>query len=344
MGLTLGQLAVRFGCELRGDPDVEVERAGTLEQAGPDELTFLANPRYRRFLSATRAAAVVLEPQYAEECPVPTLLAENPYATYARMATALCPPPAASPGIDPSAIVDPAARVDVAATVGPLSVIEAGVTIGPRVLVGPGCIVQAGASIAADTRLIARVTLCRDVHLGERCLVHPGVVIGGDGFGFAPDRGTWLKVPQLGGVRIGNDVEIGANSTIDRGAIEDTVLEDGVKLDNQIQVGHNVRIGEHTAIAACVGISGSVTIGRRCMIGGAAGIAGHLSICDDVMITGFSMVTASVRKPGVYSSGIPIQEAAVFRRNVARFRNLDRLMRARERPSGDATTPEQDDE
>ena len=344
MGLTLGQLAVRFGCELRGDPDVEVERAGTLEQAGPDALTFLANSRYRRYLAGTRAGAVVLEPHYVDECPVAALVAANPYAIYARIAAVLHPPPAVAPGIDPSAVVDPTARIDALATVGALSVVEAGAAIGPRAVVGPGCIVQSGASVGADSRLIARVTICRDVRLGERCIVHPGVVIGGDGFGFAPDRGTWLKVPQIGSVRVGDDVEIGANTTIDRGAIEDTVIEDGVKLDNQIQVGHNVRIGAHTALAACVGISGSVTIGRRCMIGGAVGIAGHLSICDDVVITGLSMVSSSVRKPGIYSSGIPIQEAALFRRNVARFRNLDRLMRNLEGSSRGAASTGRDDE
>jgi len=329
MNVTLGELAVRFGCELRGDPDRRITGVGTLAGASAGDLAFLANPRYRRFLAETRAAAVVLEPAYADQCPVDALLVNDPYACYARIAASLYPAPAAAPGIHPSAVVHPAARIDPLASIGPLVVIEDGAEIGARAVIGAGSLVQGRASVGADTRLVARVTLCERVVIGERCLLHPGVVIGGDGFGFAPDHGTWLKVPQIGTVRIGNDVEIGSNTTIDRGAIEDTVIDDGVKLDNQIQVGHNVRIGAHTVIAACAGISGSVTIGRRCMIAGAVGIAGHLTICDDVMITGLSLVSSSVRKPGVYSSAIPIQEAAVFRRNVARFRNLDRLLRAR---------------
>jgi UDP-3-O-[3-hydroxymyristoyl] glucosamine N-acyltransferase len=202
--------------------------------------------------------------------------------------------------------------------------VEADADIGERAVLGPGSVVQRGAKVGADTQLIARVTLCHDVVLGQRCVIHPGAVIGADGFGFALARPAWVKVPQVGSVRIGDDVDIGANTTIDRGAIEDTIIEDGVKLDNQIQVGHNVRIGAHTAVAGCTGISGSTTIGKRCMIGGMVGVAGHLTIADDAIVTGCSLVSASIRQPGSYSSGMPALETRRWRRIVARLRRLDR--------------------
>ncbi len=325
MAHTLGALAVRFGLELRGDPDLEVSRVASLGEAGPDAVSFLANPRYRRFLSATRAGAVVLDPASAQDCPVPALLAGNPYAAYARIAALLHPAPPVTAGTHPTAAVDPSAEVAPDACVGPQAVVEAGAVIGPRALVGPGSIVMQGARVGADSRLVVRVTLYPGVSIGARCVLHAGAVIGADGFGFAPDRDGYVKVPQVGAVRIGDDVEIGANTTVDRGAIGDTVLEDGVKLDNLVQVGHNVRIGAHTVVAGCAGISGSTTIGRRCMIGGAAGIVGHLEIGDDVAVSGLTMVTRSLKGPGMYSSGWPAVPAAEWRRMVARLRRLDRL-------------------
>jgi UDP-3-O-[3-hydroxymyristoyl] glucosamine N-acyltransferase len=327
MRLTLGELAVRFGCTLVGDPDRTVAHVGTIEAADSESLTFLAQPRLRRFLASTRAGAVVLDPKLAGECPVPALLSTNPYATYARMAAVLHPPLTHEPGIHPSAWVDPAASVDSTAWIGPKVVIEAHARIGARVSIGPGCVVMQGAEIGADCRLSAHVTVCASVMVGERCTIQPGAVIGGDGFGFAKDRGQWVKIPQVGSVRIGNDVEIGANTTIDRGAIEDTVIGDDVKLDNLIQIGHNVVIGAHTAIAGCTGISGSTRIGQRCLIGGQVGIAGQLTICDDVVLTGTSFASSSIRKPGIYSSGLPVDEAARFRKNAARFYQLDELAR-----------------
>jgi UDP-3-O-[3-hydroxymyristoyl] glucosamine N-acyltransferase len=203
-----------------------------------------------------------------------------------------------------------------------LAVIEDHAVIGERADIGPGCIVQEGARIGADSRLVARVNLYPRVELGERCLLHAGAVIGADGFGFAPDRGTWVKVPQVGSVRIGDDVEIGANTTVDRGAIDDTVIEHGAKLDNQIQVGHNVTIGAHCAIAACTGISGSTTLGARCQVGGMVGFAGHLTIAEDVTITGCSLVSASIREPGSYSSGMPTVPTRAWRRMVAHLRRF----------------------
>ncbi len=319
---SLGELAVRFGLELRGAPDIRITHVATLSQAAEGALSFLANSRYRRSLRTTRASAVVLTPEEAENCPAAALITPNPYLMYARIAWLFHPEEAPPPGIHPSAVVADSARIPASAGVGPLAVIEEDVELGERVRIGPGCIVQRGARVGADTRLIARVNLYPRTRIGERCIVHAGAVIGADGFGFASDRGAWLKVPQVGGVRIGDDVEIGANTTIDRGAIGDTVVEQGVKLDNQIQVGHNVTIGAHTAIAGCTGISGSTTLGKRCMVGGMVGLAGHLTIADDVVITGCSLVSASIKEAGSYSSGMPAVPTRAWRRMVAQLRRL----------------------
>lgn len=320
---SLGELAVRFGLTLRGDPGLMVRSVATLSRANSGALSFLANSRYRRQLESTRATAVILSAEDEAHCPVAALIDPNPYLAYARIATLMHPEMVAEPGIHASAVVARGAEIASSASIGPLAVIEEGAQIGERVLVGPGCIVQKGASVGADSTLKSRVNLYPGVTLGQRCILHAGAVIGADGFGFAPNDGTWAKVPQVGSVRIGDDVEIGANTTIDRGAIDDTVVENGVKLDNQIQVGHNVIIGAHTAIAACTGISGSTVIGRRCMIGGMVGFAGHLTIADDVVVTGCSLVSASIKKPGSYSSGMPTVETRLWRRMVAHLRRLD---------------------
>jgi len=338
-GYSLGELAVRFGLELRGDPSLRVSRVAALHHAGPGSISFLANARYRKQLAATAATAVVIAAADLELCPVAALIDPNPYLAYARIASMLYPPVVPSAGIDPSAAVSKDAHIDATATIGPHSVIEAGACVGARVFVGAGCIVQAGTRIGADTRLLARVTLCAGTRIGARCVFYPGVVIGADGFGFAVDAGHWVKVPQVGAVQIGDDVEIGANTTVDRGAIDDTVIENGVKLDNQIQIGHNVRLGEHTAIASCTGISGSTTVGKRCMIGGLVGIAGHLTIADDVVITGLSMITKSLPKAGSYSSGIPAEETKIWWRRVAQFRRLSRT-----EPAAHSKKPRSDDE
>ncbi|MET0497964.1 MAG: UDP-3-O-(3-hydroxymyristoyl)glucosamine N-acyltransferase [Steroidobacteraceae bacterium] len=327
VGMTLGELAIRFGCSLQGDPDVRVSHVGTLEAADNTAVAFIANPSYRKFLATTGAGVVVLDPSLAGECPTAALLTKNPHAVYARIAALLHPVPVQAGGVHRTASVDESAVVHADAAIGPMTVIEAGAHIGPRVVIGPGCVIMRGARIGADSRLVAGVTLCHGVQIGERVLMHPGVVVGADGFGLAMDRGQWLKVPQVGSVEIGDDVEIGANTTIDRGAIENTVIGPGVKLDNQIQIGHNVRIGANTAIAACSGISGSTTIGQRCMLGGQTGVAGHLTICDDVVVTGKSLITGNINKPGVYSGGLPVDEAARFRKNAARFNQLDELAR-----------------
>jgi UDP-3-O-[3-hydroxymyristoyl] glucosamine N-acyltransferase len=349
MSVSLGELAVRFGCELRGDPDARVERVATLVNADERALAFLANPRYRAQLADTRAGAVVLSPQDATGCAAALLLSSNPYATYARIAALLHPPAPLAPGPHPTALIAAGARIDPSAEVGAYSCIGERVEIGARAYVGPHCQLGPGVKLAEDVRLVARVTLGPGVQIGARSVLQPGVVIGADGFGFAPERGTWLKVPQVGSVRLGADVEVGANTTIDRGAIDDTIIEEGVKLDNLIMIAHNVRIGAHTAIAACTGISGSTRIGRRCMIGGAVGIAGHISIADDVVITGKSSVSHSISAAGVYSSTLPTEEAQTWRRLVARFKRsaqfeerLRRLERAAGIKSGPAPTPEED--
>lgn len=327
MNYTITELAKRCGGQVRGDGNTLISSVATIQHAGPGAITFLSNPHYRRYLPDTRAAAVILSPTDADFCPVPALISENPYVVYARVATLLTTSVSRPSGIDVGARVHSTARVSTTAWIGPGAVLEEDVTIAENVFIGPNCVIQAGTSIAENSRLVANVTLCHDVRIGRRGLIHPGVVIGADGFGFARDGHAWIKVPQLGSVVIGDDVEIGANTSIDRGALEDTVIENGVKLDNQIQVGHNVHIGEHTIIAGCAGISGSARIGRRCILGGSAGVVGHIEICDDVTVTGMTVVTHSIYKPGVYSGLMPMDTSARWRKNSARIRQLDELAR-----------------
>ena len=340
MSYRLGELAERLGAGLRGDPDVVIERVAALYAAGPRDVAFLSNRRYRPYLKETRAGAVILAPRFAGDCPVPALVLDNPYLGYARAATLLSPPPETAPGVAASAVIEQGARVAPDASVGAHCVVEAGASVGAGTSLGPGSFLGRCSSIGPRGRVAARVAICGNVTIGARVVVHPGAVIGADGFGIANDGGVWVKIPQLGGVRIGDDVEIGANTTIDRGALEDTVIEDGVKLDNLIQIGHNVRIGAHTAVAAGVAIGGSTRIGSRCTIAGAASVAGHLEIADDVHITATSAVPKSIGRAGVYSSGMPVRESRVWRRNVARLGRLDdmaRRLRALERKLDEST-------
>ena len=352
MAVSLGELAVRFGCELRGDPDTLVDHVATLAGAGAGSVSFLANPRYKSQLAQTRATVVVLDKASAEACPTAALICANPHATYARIATVLYPRSHGPAGVHASAIVAESAQIDPTAHVGPLCVIGERVIIGPRTFVGAHSIIEDDVSVAEDVYLAGRVTLCHKVEIGARTIVQPGAVIGGDGFGFASEQRRWIKVPQVGTVRVGPDVEIGSNTTIDRGAVDDTVIEEGVKLDNLIMIAHNVQVGAHTAIAALTGISGSTTIGKRCQIAGEVAIGGHLTICDDVVFLGTTMVSHSVTEPGVYSSGIPLEKATLWRRMVARFKRLDRLEariktlehKSGEGDSGAAPQQEQDDD
>jgi UDP-3-O-[3-hydroxymyristoyl] glucosamine N-acyltransferase len=326
MELTLSQIAVRFGCELVGDPDKVVSSIGTLEGAGPECITFLANPRYKKQLAGTRAAAVLLGARDLADCPVAALVCENPYAVYARVAQFLRPVAPLVPGVHPSAVVEAGASVAASAQIAAQSYVGEGAVIGERVYIGPGSVVEAAASIGDDCRLLGRVYVGERVTMGQRCILQPGCVIGSDGFGLAPEAGAWVKVPQLGSVRLGNDVEVGANTTIDRGALEDTVLEDDVRLDNLIQIAHNVRIGAHTAMAGSAKVSGSTHIGSGCLIAGDAGFAGHLTIADRVTVTARTFVNHSIHEEGsVYSGALPMDEAGSWRRNSARFRQLDQL-------------------
>lgn len=302
-----------------------IARVATLGDAGEDALSFLANPRYSGALASTRAGAVVLQPRHLDACPVDALISDDPYVTYARIADWLYPRTRPSAGVHPSAVIGERVELGSGVAIGPNVVIEDEVQIGANSVVGAGCVIGASSRLGAGCRLAANVTLCHDVTLGDRVVLHPAVVLGADGFGMARTAEGWIGVPQIGGVRIGNDVEIGASTTIDRGAIGDTVIGHGVRLDNLIQVAHNVSIGDHTVIAACVGISGSTRIGQRCMIGGAACFNGHIEIGDDVVVTGMTMVTRSLAGPGVYSSGIPVEENKRWARGVARYKQLDDL-------------------
>ncbi|HEY1076766.1 MAG TPA: UDP-3-O-(3-hydroxymyristoyl)glucosamine N-acyltransferase, partial [Fontimonas sp.] len=314
---TARALADRFGLELRGDPDLTIEGVATLARAERGQLAFLANTRYRSQLADSQASLVVLRAEDAEVAPGAVLIAKDPYTAFAKMAALFDSRPARTPGIHPSAVIDPSARIAASAHIGPFVAVGAHSVIGEGCIVGPGCVIGDDCTVGDGSELIARITLVTRVRLGKRVLVHPGAVIGADGFGLAMDSGHWIKVPQLGGVVIGDDCEIGANTTIDRGALDDTVLEEDVRLDNQIQIGHNVRIGAHTAMAGCSAAAGSARIGRYCLIGGAAGVLGHLEICDRVVVTAMSLVTSSITEPGEYSSGTPLTDNRTWRKNAA---------------------------
>lgn len=332
---TAAELGARFGLEVAGDAQCVVRGVSTLANGRPDSLGFLANPRYRAQLSTSQAGVVVMRAEDAEGFAGTALIARDPYAAFARISALFEPLPQVAPGVHPSAVVDGSAIVDPSAHIGPHVVIGARSRVDAGATLGPGCIVGEDCVIGEGCELIARVTLVTRVRLGKRVRLHPGAVLGADGFGLAMDAGHWLKVPQLGGVVIGDDCEIGANTTIDRGALEDTILEEDVRLDNQIQVGHNVVIGAHTAMAGCAAIAGSAKVGRYCLIGGGAGILGHLELCDRVIVTAMSLVTHSIREPGEYSSGTPIMDNRSWRKSAARFKQLDALARRVAAPDKD---------
>ncbi|NDY94935.1 UDP-3-O-(3-hydroxymyristoyl)glucosamine N-acyltransferase [Wenzhouxiangella limi] len=323
----LEELAGALGLAFTGNPDCSIRDVGTLDSADPDAATFLANPAYKPALASTRAGVVVMKPDMAETFNGNALLSANPYADWARLIELLRPQPAAAAGIHPSAVIADDAQIDDSAHIGAQVAVGAGVRIEARAVIGPACVIDDGVCIGESARLVGRVYVGGGAHLGRRVIVHPGVVIGADGFGLAMEQGGWRKVPQVGSVRIGDDCEIGANTTIDRGAIEDTVLEHDVRVDNQVQIAHNVHIGAHTAIAGCVGIAGSTRIGRYCMIAGASGIAGHLDICDSVIITAMSTVLDSIDQPGEYGSGIPARPHARWKRLLVRLGQLDEWAR-----------------
>ncbi|NHN37714.1 UDP-3-O-(3-hydroxymyristoyl)glucosamine N-acyltransferase [Pseudomaricurvus alcaniphilus] len=322
---TLQELATLIGADLEGDGDCHISGINTLQSAQPGDISFLANPAYQKYLPDTRASAVIMRADSREVFAGNRLLSTNPYLCYAKLSQVLDTSPAAVPGVHTSASVDPSVRLGEGVSIGASASVAAGAVLGAGVVIGPGCSVGADCEIGADTVLHANVTLYHGVRIGSGVILHSGCVIGADGFGFAPSAAGWVKIHQLGGVVIGDRVEIGACTTVDRGALDDTVIGNGVIIDNQVQVAHNVRIGENTAIAGCTGIAGSTTIGKNCIIAGAACIAGHLTIVDNVQITAVTFINQSIDTPGSYSSGTLATASKQWRRNAIRFGQLDRI-------------------
>jgi len=322
---TLAQLASRFDLAYEGDGDIELNRVATLSGAQPGNISFLSNRAYLADLEKTAASAVILTTELADKFKGNKLLSDQPYVTFAKVAEYFAPRRSQQIGIHPKAHIDATAELADDVSIGAFSVIsadviiEAGVYIADRVTIGPGCSIGAGSVIKSG------VVIEHDCQLGQRVTLHPGVVIGADGFGLARDHDRWIKIPQTGRVIIGDDCSIGANTTIDRGAIEDTVLAEDVHLDNQIQIGHNVRIGAHTVIAGCAAVAGSAQIGANCLIGGGAGVVGHITVCDGVTVQAMALVTKSIHKPGVYGSVAPLQENAQWRKTAVRIKQLDDL-------------------
>lgn len=327
MRYTLGELANRLGIGFHGEAECEIDGVTTLTNARPGAITFLTNPRYRKYLSSTSAAAVILKPEDLEHCPVNALISDNPYLTYAHVSALFADDSTMLPPVAPSAVVHASARVGKEVRIGANAVIGEGVVLADEVTIGPGCVIGNNSRIGFGSVLNANVTVYHNCVIGERVSIHSGAVIGSDGFGFANDKGRWVKIHQLGRVVIGDDVEIGANTTIDRGAIEDTVIGNNVIIDNLVQVAHNVRIGDHSALAGCVGIAGSAQIGKHCAIGGGAGILGHLEIADGVTVTAMSLVTNSIKEPGIYSAGTPLEPKSHWQKNYVRFKQLDEMAR-----------------
>jgi UDP-3-O-[3-hydroxymyristoyl] glucosamine N-acyltransferase len=322
-GLRLDEIVARLGGTLEGDGSVIVSQVGTLASAGVGQIAFLANPKYRQQLQTTGATAVIVPPLFAAETSLPRIVHSNSYAYYARVVALFNPLPQRAPGVHPTAVVHSVLPASV--SIGENAVVGEGVRIGENVTVYPGCVIGDGVSIGEGSLLYPNVVIYRDCVIGKRAVIQAGAVIGGDGFGFAKEGEHWIKIPQIGRVVIGDDVEIGANTSIDRGALDDTVIGDGVKIDNQIQIAHNVTIGDHSALAGCVGIAGSTKIGRRCTVGGAGMIIGHLDLADDVHISAGSMVTKSLRKAGQYTSIYPLEAHDAWLQNAAQIKRLAKL-------------------
>ena len=322
---TLEELAQRIGAELIGDPQYKVTALATLQSATSSDLSFIANPTYKKYLSASQAGAVIVNPELQEMFSGNKLIVANPYLSYAQLSKIFDTAFVADTGVHESAVIGKNCVLGKNITIQASAVIAEGVTLGEGVFVGAGSYIGADSVVGPHTRILANVTVYHGISIGSNCIIHSGAVIGADGFGFSPSKEGWIKIHQLGGVVLGNNVEIGANTTVDRGALDNTIIEDGAIIDNLVQIAHNVRIGKNTAIAANVGIAGSTNIGNNCIVAGAAGIAGHLTLVDNVQITAMSMITASINEPGSYSSGIPQAPTKEWRKNAARFRNLDAL-------------------
>jgi UDP-3-O-[3-hydroxymyristoyl] glucosamine N-acyltransferase len=326
MAIKLSELAKKLQCDFVGE-DCLIENVADINRAEKGDLAFISNVKYQSSLSVTKASAVISKQEWLQGSTVSALISDDPRLVFAKAATLLNPVVAPSSGIAPSAIIAPDAVIADSATVDANAVIKAGAHIGEHSYIGSGSVIGENVSIGQHSYLNANVTVYANCIIGDECILHSGVVIGADGFGFVKDNDAYFKVPQLGRVRIANHVEIGANTSIDRGALQDTIIGEGVKLDNQIQIGHNVEIGEHTVISACTCIAGTVKIGKFCLFGGSVGVRDNIEITDNVMITGRTLVSASILKPGSYSSSTPMDETANWRRNAARFRTLDKMAR-----------------
>ena len=322
-GLRLDEIVARLGGVVHGDGSLLVSQVGSLVSAGAGQIAFLAHPKYRALLQRTKAAAVIVPPQFAADSELPRIVHPNAYAYYARVAALLNPPARRRPGVQPGAVVH--SPLPPSASVGENVVVGERVSLGENVTLHPGCVIGDGVTIGDDSLLYANVVIYHDCVIGRRAIIHSGAVIGADGFGFAKEGERWIKIPQIGRVVIGDDVEIGANTSIDRGALDDTLIGDGVKLDNQIQIAHNCSIGEHVAMAGCVGIAGSTRIGRRCTIGGAGMISGHLELGDDVHVSGGTLVGKSLHRPGQYTGVFPLDDHAQWLQNAAQLRRLAKL-------------------
>ncbi|ANC40919.1 MAG: UDP-3-O-(3-hydroxymyristoyl)glucosamine N-acyltransferase [Hafnia alvei] len=323
--IRLADLAQQLNAELHGDGDIVITGVASMHSAKSQQITFLSNSRYREQLAACNASAVVLTEADLPFCTSAALVVRNPYLTYALMAQIMDTTPAPAKDIAPSAVIDATAQLGNNVSVGANAVIEEGVVLGDNVIIGAGCFVGKFTKIGSGTRLWANVSVYHQIEIGEKCLIQSGTVIGADGFGYANDRGNWIKIPQLGTVRIGDRVEIGACTTIDRGALDDTIIGNGVIIDNQCQIAHNVMIGDNTAVAGGVIMAGSLKIGRYCQIGGASVINGHMEICDKAVVTGMGMVMRPITEPGIYSSGIPLQPNKAWRKTAALVMNIDEI-------------------
>jgi UDP-3-O-[3-hydroxymyristoyl] glucosamine N-acyltransferase len=322
---TLAEIAAKLGGRVLGNAEVRISQISTLERANAGQISFLTNSKYHAQLATTQAGAVILGEADADATDLPRIISANPYAYFAKVSALLNPEPEVKPGVHPSAVIGEGCVIDSTASVLATAVIGANVVVGANTVIGEGCSIGDHVNIGCGVRLYPRVVVYHDCVIGDNLIAHSGVVIGADGFGIAMDEGRWIKIPQIGRVVIGNDVEIGANTTIDRGALDDTVIEDGVKLDNQIQIAHNVRIGAHTAIAGCVGIAGSTTIGKYCQIGGSAGILGHLKIADHVVISSFTLIGKSIREAGSYAGIFPFSKTDEWKKSAVHLRHLDEM-------------------
>ncbi|MEP4484125.1 MAG: UDP-3-O-(3-hydroxymyristoyl)glucosamine N-acyltransferase [Halioglobus sp.] len=322
---TLGELAEQLGLEFSGNSQRTLKSIAPLASAGSDQLSFLSNRKYIDQLAATAAGAVIVHPDLQQHSPVDVLLSKDPYRSYAQATQLYTQEPRPQPGIHATAVVDDTVQMGEGVSIGPFALVEAGVSLGDGVAIGSHCSVGAHAMLGAGTRLYPGVVVNHRVVLGLDCAIHSNSVIGADGYGYAPHQDGWEKICQLGSVRIGDRVEIGASSTVDRGALDDTIIEDDVIIDDQVHIGHNCRIGKNTAIVACVGVAGSTNIGANCTLAGQVGVSGHLSICDNVVLTGQARVTKSITEPGVYGSGTPLAPQREWARNAIRFTQLDSL-------------------